>query len=521
VVVDEEIYRLLPSMVIATVDKFAQMPWRGEVAMLFGRVDGRCERHGFTSPEIEDAASHHRRGPLPPARQRPHLPLRPPDLVIQDELHLISGPLGTLVGLYEAAIDRLATWQVEGHSVRPKVVASTATIRRADVQTHALFTRRVEVFPPPGIDARDNFFARTVRPSPESPGRLYLGICAPGRRLKAVLIRVYTALLAAGQALRNQYGAEAADPWLTLVGYFNSIRELGGTRRVVEDDVRTRLWDQAARGLAQRRLSIDAGIEELTSRRSSAEIPKLLDRLEVPFRDPPGTGPRPVDVVLATNMVSVGVNVRRLGLMVVCGQPKTTAEFIQATSRVGRAQPGLVVTVYNWARPRDLSHYERFEHYHATFYTQVEALSVTPFASRALDRGLFGVLAALMRLGELRLNANESAETLSDHLAHASAMVDYLAARAHVVTHRPEVRDATRDRLTTLLDTWRDLADPPPGLPRLAYRAKAERRGLLVAPADEPWGERTCPQSLREVEPPVDLVLVRMAGGQAPDQEGG
>jgi hypothetical protein len=195
IVVDEEIYRRLPTLLIATVDKFAQMPWKGEVQMLFGMVNGYCERHGFRSPEIEDSQFHPRtRGGLPAARTVEHAPLRPPDLIIQDELHLIAGPLGTLVGLYETAIDRLCTWEVGGTKVRPKVVASTATIKNADVQVHKLFLRTVNVFPPHGLDVRDNFFSLQREPSSDHTGRRYIGICAPGRTLKAVLKGVYTGL---------------------------------------------------------------------------------------------------------------------------------------------------------------------------------------------------------------------------------------------------------------------------------------------------------------------------------------
>ena len=179
VVVDEEIYRRLPALLISTVDKFAQMPWNGATQMLFGQVDGRCDRHGFRSPEIEDSDSHPKKGAVPAARSTKQTPLRPPDLIIQDELHLISGPLGTLVGLYETAVDRLCSWEVDGKRVRPKVVASTATIRRAPDQVHSLFLRDVEIFPPQGTDVRDNFFARQREPGEEYPGRRYLGICAP------------------------------------------------------------------------------------------------------------------------------------------------------------------------------------------------------------------------------------------------------------------------------------------------------------------------------------------------------
>ncbi|MDA0674207.1 MAG: DISARM system helicase DrmA, partial [Cyanobacteria bacterium] len=194
VVVDEEIYRCLPTLLIATVDKFAQMPWKGEVQMLFGQVNGYCDRHGFRSPDLEDADRHPKVGQHPAAKTTSHPKLRPPDLIIQDELHLISGPLGTLVGLYETAVDELCTWEVNGQSVRPKVIASTATIRQAQTQVHHLFLRQLSIFPPPGLDIQDNFFSRQ-RPTTETPGRRYLGICAPGRRLKATMIRIYLAVL--------------------------------------------------------------------------------------------------------------------------------------------------------------------------------------------------------------------------------------------------------------------------------------------------------------------------------------
>jgi hypothetical protein len=379
-VVDEEIYRRLPALLIATVDKFAQMPWNGATQMLFGKVNGYCDRHGFRCPSLPDEDSHKKTSTLPPAKTRSHLLLRPPDLIIQDELHLISGPLGSLVGLYETVIDHLCTWEVDGQKVRPKVIASTATIRQARSQIYNLFLRGLDIFPPQALDIEDNFFARQRPPSMEHPGRLYLGICAPGRRLKAAMIRVYLAALSGGQQLFENFGSDA-DPWMTLVGYFNSLRELGGTRRLVDDDIATRLSKMGDRGLARRNLR---NIEELTSRKSSTDIPRILDALEQVFReksaptdsDSKQKRPRPLDVILATNMISVGVDVSRLGLMVACSQPKNTAEYIQSTSRVGRKYPGLVLTVYNWARPRDLSHYERFEHYHSTFYQHVEPLSV-------------------------------------------------------------------------------------------------------------------------------------------------
>ncbi|MCC6899954.1 MAG: hypothetical protein IT377_13320 [Polyangiaceae bacterium] len=506
-VVDEEIYRRLPSLLIATVDKFAQMPWNGAVQMLFGRVQSRCDRHGFAAPELGDS-DHKRRGAFPATKLRDHDPVRPPDLIIQDELHLISGPLGTLTGLYETAVDSLCTWTVNGQVVRPKVIASTATIRRAREQIHSLFLRNVQVFPPHGLDAGDNFFARQ-RPTSELPGRRYVGICAPGRRLKVVIKRVYVAFLAASESLYQTYGKHA-DPWMTLVGYFSSLRELAGTRRLVDDDISNHVKKMDRRGLASRFLWSP---EELTSRLDSTQIPELLDRLEIPF-DPAAEDDRsrrrPIDVLLATNMVSVGVDVKRLGLMVVSGQPKNTAEYIQATSRVGRSSPGLVCTIFNWARPRDLSHYETFEHYHETFYNQVEALSVTPFAVRALDRGLSAVLVSLLRLTDDRLNPNEAAARLTRDDSAVTAALDAIVARAAMVENSQEVGEAVRRLLERRLDEWLADAQPRPGGATLSYKAKRDgtsRPLLKPSGTGAPWETFTCLSSLRDVEPSVDLVL--------------
>jgi hypothetical protein len=470
-VVDEEIYRRPPSMLIATVDKFAQMAWTGEVQTLFGEVSGFCPRHGFRSPELQDADMHQAAAGRPAVRTEPCPKLRPPDLIIQDELHLISGPLGSLVGIYEGAIDDLATWEVNGTKVRPKVVASTATVRRAQGQVNALFMRDVRVFPPPGLEAGHNFFSREVEVCEKAPGRLYVGICAPGRRLKAALIRVYVAVLAAGQTLYETYG-NAADSLLTAVGYFTSLRELGGMRRLVDDDVRSRLTQIAARGLRPRRLMLPDAVEELTSRVSAVDIPKLLDKMYrrfPPFGQNAPPGQRPVDVLLATNMLSVGIDVGRLGLMVVAGQPKSTSEYIQATSRVGRDSAGIVFTVYNWARPRDLSHFESFRNYHATFYRHVEALSVTPYSAGALERALTGVLVSSLRQGGFDLNSNLGAGMLTEiHplLARAFAALPH---RAALAGNRSTLEQAVRSALQDRVDLWMHRVRNRPGGVRLGY----------------------------------------------------
>ena len=528
VVVDEEIYRRLPSLLIATVDKFAQMPWKGEVQMLFGQVTGYCERHGFKAPEIEDSSSHPKtKFGLPAVTSREHPLLRPPDLIIQDELHLISGPLGSLVGLYETAIDRMCTWEVNGKPVRPKVIASTATIKNADVQVRNLFFRTVNVFPPPGLDIKDNFFSIQKKPTETDFGRCYLGIMAPGRRLKAALIRVYVAYLCAAQSLYEVH-EEKVDPWMTLVGYFNSMRELGGMRRLVDDAITSQCLRQDRRGLGKRKL-FHENIAELTSRMRSEEIPATLDRLECIFdpklekdrqeavknRDYSKLIKRPLDVLLATNMISVGVDVKRLGLMVVTGQPKATAEYIQATSRVGRTFPGLVCTVFNWARPRDLSHYETFEHYHSTFYKHVEPLSVTPFSPGALKRGLAGLLVAMVRLRSSEFNPNDAAQRVTTGNPYVQDAIEAIAKRAAVIADEKETADYCRKQLLLKADTWQSEAQGMTGGAVLTYSSKPSSEGrkmgttvdLLDNPTTGNWGEFTCLNSLRDVEPQVKFII--------------
>jgi hypothetical protein len=524
-VVDDEIYRRPPSLLIATVDKFAMMAWRGQVRTLFGRADLECPRHGLLWPGSDCNGKHQKRGALSATDARSVARIRPPDLIIQDEFHLISGPLGTMVGLYETAVDELCAWSIDGTTVRPKVVASTATARKAAEQVNSVFLRRVAIFPPHGLDVEDNFFS-VQRPLASQPGRRYLGVCSPGAARPAVLIRVYTALLTAAQALFERFGP-VADPWMTVVGYFNSLRELGGMRRLAEDDVQTRSFrvqmSRVARpGLAQRAIK---NVDELTSRVSSRDIPAKLDQLEVSFKGAPDPASgawkvqwakgetQAIDIVLATNMLSVGVDVNRLGLMVVNGQPKSTAEYIQATSRVGRFFPGLVCSVLTWSRPRDLSHYETFEHYHATFYKHVEAQSVTPFAPRAMDRGLTGAMLSWLRLERDPFNPNLGAERMDS--AAKPEVVDakkVIADRAWRVTGQNAVQSLAAAMVGERCDEW--VKEATRGGRRLGYEGgRARKKGeddvaaLLRKPGMQAWELFTVPMSLREVEPAVRLIM--------------
>lgn len=471
--VDEAIYRRLPAFVIATVDKFAGLPWLGEAGAFFGHVN-RTDEWGFYG--ANDKAGDGR--PLGNG-----FTLDPPDLIIQDELHLISGPLGTVAALYEVALDRLASRTMMGLRVRPKIVASTATVRRATAQIKALFDRETtEIFPPPGPDRRDSFFAETVPPT-QRPARLYLGLAAPGKGPKLVFLRTLTTLLAAAQKEADE--GNDADPYMTALGYFNALRELGGARRIVEDEVRSYLSDYGDKRrrvappdqpFASRRMR---DVLELTSRESTDKVAAAKDSLAVAADDKAG-----VDVALATNMISVGLDIGRLGLMLMQGQPKSASEYIQASSRVGRLpdKPGLVVTLLNAQKPRDRLHFERFRQFHAAFYRVVEPTSVTPWAARAIDRALAAVIVACVRHLHPELTDERNAVEMPDHVL-VPEIVDVILSRApseSVVGGHAALKTIVEELLTT----WRRIADDRRGNAERLYYGYPGTQALLHQPLD-------------------------------------
>ena len=219
---------------------------------------------------------------------------------------------------------------------------------------------------------------------------------------------------------------------------------------------------------------------------------------------------RAIDIVLATNMLSVGVDVNRLGVMAVNGQPKSTAEYIQATSRVGRSFPGLVCTVLTWSRPRDLSHYETFEHYHATFYKHVEAQSVTPFSPRAMDRGLTGSMLSLMRLSDDELNSNDGAANLKQTSANiVKSTIKTISDRVLLVEEKPQAQKLAEASIKQRIDDWVKETNTPGRT--VAYEKKGEKVDskvkLISPPGLKEWGRFTVPMSMREVEPGVKLQM--------------
>ncbi|MGN3973641.1 helicase-related protein [Tsuneonella sp. SYSU-LHT278] len=480
-VVDERIYSSPPTMLIGTVDKFAMMPWQPQARHLFGI-------HSETA-------------------------VSPPDLVIQDELHLIAGPLGSMVGHYETVIDELCARSAQGRRIGPKIVASTATIARATEQVKALYDREALLFPPQGLRAGESYFAveRT-----DVPGRLYVGVLAGALSSHVVAqIRTVAALLQAPALLQEPICPSVPDnlrdPYWTLMCYFNSLRELGRAATLIQADIREYLnavWDRiglradllGAEGKSLRRfINRD---EELTSRLRSAEIPGTLQKL---FTGLPS--PETVDICLATNMIQVGLDVPRLSLMTIVGQPKTASEYIQASSRVGRDRdkPGLVVTNYNPFKPRDRSHFESFRSYHENVYRHVEPTSVTPFAVPVSERAIHAIAVTLARFKVPELLDSPAAGIST---STRKMITDVIRKRVRSISEGDE--DIALEKLEDFLDLWDRWRPENYG----DFIGSSESEPLLwpagKAPADEDWLS-TSPTmaSMRSVDAESEAMLIR------------
>lgn len=488
--IDEELYSKRPSLIIGTVDKFAQMAWQPRVAELLGMSEEEYS----------------------------------PDLIIQDELHLLSGPLGTMVGLYECALDLALTSE---NGFRPKVIASTATIRQASDQVRAIFDRESVQFPPAGLTPDDNYFSRTADRMTQGT-RQYIGVIAPGTSQTSLLVRLYAALLQGAQDLEKpnhlseSEWQQVVDSYWTLLGYFNSLRVLGSSSLLAVDDIPNRVELLAKRTGTNPRSGLKENVpSELTSRRSAGEIAATRHKMSHKYPDA-----RTPNIVLATNMISVGLDIDRLGLMVVAGQPQNSSEYIQATSRVGRKHPGLVFVAFNANRTRDVSHFESFEYFHRTLYSSVEATTATPFSPRARDRGAHGVLVSAIRLLIPELREDESASDISAHRVQIDQqVVEPLRKRVMSVCGQDsDLAEAFMRRIEDLLEQWDLFAEDEE---RIRYRQpKAPHFSQTVPPdvlllqsgifdgpnrftTNTPWETLT---SLRDVDSETQLYLKKSRG---------
>jgi hypothetical protein len=431
-VIDEDIYKKPPSFVIGTIDKFARLAWDGSAATLFGTEN-----------------------------------TKPPYLVIQDELHLISGPLGTIAGIYEAAISTIIKSK---EMIEPKYIAATATIRRSKQQIESLYGNEVNIFPPPGLSNKDSFFAKV---NEDSPGRLFVGFMPQGQTSPITsLIHVSAALSQSvyDSELKNE---DLKDSYWTQVIYHNSKRELGKTITLCNDDIPSRIKVVAKFTKDDKRRKL-SNIEELSGTKIAYEIPKILSRLEKNYKDP-----EMIDILPCTNMISVGVDVPRLGLMLINGQPKTTSEYIQASSRVGRHEkrPGIVVTCYSPNKPRDRSHYENFVSYHDSIYKYVEPTSVTPFSPQAMERAMHAAQIIVMRhAGGLR--DNDKAKNFNPDNAQQKKIINLLSERIGSAAHRESA--STKEYLNLIIKEWKDFIDKSDAPINFDSKDGRQKKSLLI-----------------------------------------
>lgn len=509
--IDEDIYTHTPTVIIGTVDKFARITFEERAHLLFGRRHIGCDKCGsFLDTDDELIKGCTECGHALMRKQKAVKPFYPPELILQDELHLITGPLGTIYGNYETAIEEMCKVTIGGKVIKPKYIASTATIQNAGSQIKALYARETfNQFPPSGHDTQDAYFAREKNLD-EYPFRLYVGVSSPYTSMKTTILRVYANLLQTAARYRDDPTyKDYIDAYWTLMGYYNSKRELGGAVRLIQDDIPDRIG-------RLKELNQDSWARkyihhvEITSRKQSSEIPQVLENLERRlFKDS-----NVYDIAVATNMIQVGMDVDRLGLMAVTGQPKTTAEYIQATSRVGRQTPGLVVTIYNPYRARDLSHYENFTAYHSHLYRFVEGTSATPFAARARERALHATLIAMLRgmIEQLR-TTKEGARYIEkvdqDELQQVIALI---LNRINIVD--PDNRDRAEDEMRCFLDEWIKLSRTEKNLyyhmycKSQAYKMKKIKRLLKTYGEDGYFTyEKETLNSMRNVQKESSLYL--------------
>jgi hypothetical protein len=478
-ITDEDVYAEQPSFILATVDKFARMAWEPRARTLFN---------------LDSAGN--RVGP-------------PPSLIIQDELHLISGPLGSMVGLYEPVIEALCTDERNGKIIKPKIVASTATTRRYESQIFALYGRaKVSLFPQAVNRVNETFFSKVDRHPDGTPreGTLYLGVNPSTYATGQMAASVVAAVLMQAPNLRPE-GDKQMDYYSTSMWFFNSLRELGMTltlmQSVVLDKIRgMSLYRRLPNGAKPRWPST---IMELTSRISSNAIKSSLDDLSSPAGQPGF-----VTTCLASSIMEVGVDVQRLGLLTIMSQPKSTSQYIQVSGRVGRAKngPGLVVMLYNAQRSRDRSVYERFTAYHSRLYAQVEPVTVTPFSIPAMRHGLVGALLSAYRM--YSQEASSSEQPNDSVFVKASEVIK---ARLSLIAPQAEKFDDFEKQVSKFERHWKRYEPPrwnysmdeeAGDVPE--HPAPALMRGRRERLADYPGDQsEMVPRSLRSVDGQTEL----------------
>lgn len=464
VLIDEDIYSNPPSVLFATVDKFAMLAWNGEAKRFFSNGKNRK-----------------------------------PELIIQDELHLLNGTLGSLVGLFENALLALCG--------NPKIIASTATVKNVDKQILGLYGREARIFPQYATNSDDTFFSKVI----EESKRKYIGILPTGKTTVVTNLQLLSSLLYARLEIWKQssYKKEADSFW-TILSYFKSLKEIGRFSNKINSELKPIIKQLQVRYLHNNSDNERANYNklsyrnlELTSRIPNEKIKKNLDKLEIGF-DGDIVNHKAYDLVLATNMISVGLDVGRLGVMIINGMPPNTAEYIQASSRVARKNEGLVLTLYDPFNSRDLSYFEDFVQFHKTFYKQVEPLSVTPFAENALDKMLFTLILAYFR-HSTQYTANDMANALIDDNVKNELRSNLIALFQNHQFAQNNFQLIT-EKVDNILRDWRTKIEDNKELKHYFWKDHPS----LVVPMQEKKNDNdtlTAMQSMRSVEPSAEILI--------------
>ena len=464
--IDEELYSDPPTLLISTVDKFARMCSKPEASVFLGKSTSNS------------------------AYQR-----QPPDLIILDELHLLSGPLGSIAGLWEAALQSLmGSW-------RPKYIAATATIKGAEKEVRTMFGRELQIFPPPMASIKDNFFSKEVivGDSDSSRGRLHLGLLAPPSSARYGYYGSVASVLQSASVISESSTPEFVDPWWTIISYFNSKKEMAAAHNMLGDQVGTTL-DLYASMRKENPRDYKLNLDELHGGRKPSELKQAMAHLEIPF----GGSEEPLDVLQTTNMFQVGIDIDRLGVMFLTGQPFSNAEYVQASGRVGRQVPGLVLTTLRGSKPRDLSFYENFQTFHHRLYANVEAGSTTPYSPAVLDRLMRSIVMLLARVGIPNLAHNDSIRKLRE-VDNERKLKILISNFLETIEHRINDETLLKQIKTSIDRMYVDLRHFIKTSEKVAWRAVRNKPGWGHQVMKLSGGRGDIIDSMRDVDTPVPI----------------
>ncbi len=469
-VVDEVLYQNPPTLLFGTVDKFAMLAWQENA-------------HNFFKANTDEGL--------------------PPDLIIQDELHLLNGPLGSVTGLFESTIELLCT----KNGIGPKIISSTATTRNTDLQIKRLYgNRKVNVFPPSGINYDDSFFAKESKESK----RRYIGFMPTGKTTIDTQLQLLAHLLVSRlEVFKNTETKSRTDNYWTIVSYYNSLKDVGKIYNKVGDEVsnftstlqyRLSQLFQPFDDYSFNFYGIPSRTEELTSRVESAKIKSVLKEIEKTFQEKnikeKFTEKKVrytviedvIDFVLATNMISVGIDISRLNIMVLNGMPKNIAEYIQASSRVGRKTKGLAITLLDPNRAREKSYFEHFINFHSAFYKCVEPISITPFTENTIDKMLTTAFVTYIRNKIPAMAKDDAARYFEKE--KADEFIDFIKNR---FGDDPDIISYFISSINELIEDWQN---------RASLGSKLTYKSLLKRPTERQddgvdWATM---QSMREID---------------------